>query len=193
MQCFARIDSQFSDGGQSFAIDRSVPPPPLFAARYACVVKSSFPTQSFLIAGAIILALYFAVFYGIEGCRHAKGPWRVTFAASNEIPRIDVAQERLKFFATLVFVGEANTATNLPQAVIFDQPKRSIPFGRVIYEDLTQLPGVVTFDLFGHEIELLPRALIVNKREVPWNSRPSIELFATNKPATPPQPAPGWK
>jgi hypothetical protein len=47
---------------------------------------------------------------------------------------------------------------------------------------------VVTFDLFGHEIELLPRALIVNKRSIPWQSGATIDLWPTNKPAVPPHP-----
>jgi hypothetical protein len=58
----------------------------------------------------------------------------------------------------------------------------------VIYEDLTFLPGVVTFDLFGHEVELLPRALIANKKQVPWKSGVTIDLWPTNKPAEPPRP-----
>ena len=52
----------------------------------------------------------------------------------------------------------------------------------------TALPGVITLDLFGHEIELLPRVLIVNKKEVPWQSGLSLVLSPTNKPAIPPKP-----
>ena len=85
------------------------------------------------------------------------------------------------------------TATNaLPQTVLFDRPRKPAPFGKVIYEDLTQLPGVVTFDLFGHEIELLPRVLVVNKRQIKWNSQASIELWPTNKLPQPPKPRPSW-
>ena len=43
------------------------------------------------------------------------------------------------------------------------------------------MPGTVTMDLFGHEVELLPRTLIVNKKEVPWKSNTAIELSPTNK------------
>ena len=41
--------------------------------------------------------------------------------------------------------------------VEFDRPRKAAVFGRVIYEDLMQLPGVVTFNLFGHEVELMRR------------------------------------
>jgi hypothetical protein len=30
------------------------------------------------------------------------------------------------------------------------------------------LPGVVTMNLLGHEIELMPRTLVIDKKEVPW-------------------------
>ena len=156
-------------------------------------MSSSFPTKSFVAAGAIILALYFAVFYGIEGCRAAKGPWQLTFAMTNDIPAIDIFQPRLNISQKIRFHGETVNFTNVPQTVAFDRPKRSAPFGKVIYEDLTQLPGVITFDLFGHEIELVPRVLVVNKRQIPWGSQPLLDLWPTNKPAEPPKPAPGWK
>ena len=51
------------------------------------------------------------------------------------------------------------------------------------------LPGVITFDLFGHEIELMPRTLVINKKEVPWKSESVIELWPTNKLPQPLKPA----
>jgi len=30
------------------------------------------------------------------------------------------------------------------------------------------LPGVVTMNLLGHEIELMPRTLVIDKKEIPW-------------------------
>ena len=32
------------------------------------------------------------------------------------------------------------------------------------------LPGIVTMNLLGHEIELMPRTLVVDKKEVPWST-----------------------
>jgi hypothetical protein len=149
--------------------------------------------KSLILFALAIFAVYFVVFYGIEGCRSAKGPWEVTFGTNEGGPLVVVKQPRLKYDFRIAFPGERAAATNLPQTVKFDRPKREAPFGKVIYEDLMQLPGVVTFDLFGHEIELLPRTLIVNKREVRWDSQRSIVLWSTNKPARPPQPRPSWK
>ena len=156
-------------------------------------MKSDGFPKTFILLGLVIFALYFVVFYGIEGCRRVKGPWEVTFATNDSGPLVSVKQPRLKYEFMIAFPGESAVATNLPQTVKFDRPKRAVPFGKVIYEDLMQLPGVVTFDLFGHEIELMPRTLIVNKKEVPWNSQPSVVLSSTNKPARPPTPRPSWK
>ena len=152
---------------------------------------SGFP-KSFVAAGLAILGLYFVVFYGIEGCRKAKGPWRVAFS-TNRTPAIQITQARLKVACTIRFHDEAAETTNaLPREVAFDRPKKSVPFGHVIYEDLMQLPGVVTLDLFGHEVELLPRTLIVNKRAIPWTAQMAVDLWPTNKPLVPLKPRPSW-
>ena len=37
------------------------------------------------------------------------------------------------------------------------------------------LPGIVTMNLLGHEIELMPRTLVVDKKEVPWN-KPAAQI-----------------
>jgi len=170
---------------------------PLTGAKTARIVcraqmKSDGFLKPLILVGLTVMALYFVVFYGIEGCRHAKGPWEVTFA-TNAPPMISVKQPRLNLNCQIRFYGETATPTNLPQTVRFDRPKQPVPFGKVIYEDLMQLPGVVTFDFFGHEIELMPRTLIVNKREIPWNSQRSVDLWPTNKLAQPPKPRPSWK
>jgi hypothetical protein len=43
--------------------------------------------------------------------------------------------------------------------------------------DTTFLPGTVTFELFGHEIELLPRVLMIDHEERPWLSNHPITLY----------------
>jgi hypothetical protein len=157
-------------------------------------VKTSFPwKQALLLFGAVLLA-YLAVFNGIEYHRHRKGPWKVDFM-TDEAGRasIGVFQEHSKVSARLHFPDVTISRTNFGERVAFDRPKKPVPFGKVIYEDLTFLPGVVTFDFFGHEVELLPRVLIVNKREVDWRSAPALELWSTNRPAISPKPAKGYE
>jgi hypothetical protein len=40
----------------------------------------------------------------------------------------------------------------------------------MIFQDPTFLPGTVTMRLFGHQIELLPRVLTIDREEYPWHS-----------------------
>ena len=45
--------------------------------------------------------------------------------------------------------------------------------------DTISLPGTVTFQMFGHEIELLPRVLTIDRQEYPWRPEATISLAAT--------------
>jgi hypothetical protein len=139
----------------------------------------------------VVLGAYLLVFYGFEHWRHQRGGWEVDFVTdSRGRPSIIVYQPRLNISSVEILFGDENTlSTNLSKRITFDRPLNKVLFGRVLYEDLTVLPGVVTFDFFGHEIELLPRTLIVNKKEIPWKSESVIELWGTNKPVQPPKPA----
>ena len=137
---------------------------------------------------AVVGVLYFAAFWGIERFRAYRGPWEVAFGSNAQSEATLTVSQRALGLAGMRLVVHGDPATNGPSIVRFDKVLQPIPFGRVIYEDLTFLPGVVTFDLFGHEIELLPRVLIVNKQEVPWHSGATVDLWPTNKPPGPPQP-----
>jgi hypothetical protein len=144
--------------------------------------------KSVAIAFVVVALLYFAAFWSIERFRGRRGPWEVVFG-SNALGEatLTVTQTALGL-SGVTLVAHGDPATNGPGVVRFDRVQQPVPFGRVIYEDLTFLPGVVTFDLFGHEVELLPRVLIVNKQELPWTSGATVDLWPTNKPAVPPQP-----
>jgi hypothetical protein len=151
-------------------------------------MKSGFTPKSLALLFSAVVLLYVAVFYGLEHARQRKGPWDVAFLTNAQgSPVIVVSQPRLGLSdLTIVFHGE--NASNTTGRVLFDRVRRPTPFGNVIYEDLTFLPGVVTFDLFGHEIELLPRTLIANKNQIRWQSAAVIDLWPTNKLAEPPRP-----
>ena len=61
----------------------------------------------------------------------------------------------------------------------FDQPRAvpyALPFGQCVFVDSTFLPGTLTFEVFGHEIELLPRVLIIDREEHTWQSNSIITL-----------------
>jgi len=151
-------------------------------------MKSGFTPKAIAFLFLAVLGLYLAVFFGIERARQHKGPWDVDFQTNAEgSPMLIVSQAKLGL-SDVRIVAHGENASNAIGRVSFDQVKRPVPFGKVIYEDLTFLPGVVTLDLFGHEIELLPRSLIANKKQVAWKSGVTVDLWPTNKPAEPPQP-----
>jgi hypothetical protein len=144
-----------------------------------------------MIVAAAILAvvLYVGGFAFDQHLRTRHGPWRVAFVAGPATePRLIINQTALRITnLTVILSGEVVTNT-VNQTVVFDAPQRSVAFGRVKFEDLTYLPGVVTFDLFGHEIELLPRTLYVNRRPRAWTSNTTITLSARDKPESLPEP-----
>ena len=151
-------------------------------------MKPAAAAKPFLIVFLVVLALYLGSFYGLEFLRHHQGPWQLEFGANTQNePTVTIRQPASRLTnLTLVFHGEK--VTNQAGSVSFGAVKQPVPFGRLLYQDLTFLPGVLTFDFYGHEIEMLPRVLVVNKREFPWQSGTTIDLWPTNKPATPPQP-----
>ena len=151
-------------------------------------IRSGITPKSVAIVFVVVTALYFLGFAGIEHLRHRKGPWEVTFAANSQgEPVLNIAQAH-RGLANVQIIVHGEHASNPPVTVRFDRVRQPVPLGRVIYEDLTFLPGVVTFDLLGHEVELLPRALIVNRHVVSWHNGLTVDLWPTNKPASPPQP-----
>jgi len=154
----------------------------------ALIMKSGFAPKSIALLFLVVLAAYLFVFYGLEHLRHRSGPWEVEFRANAAGEPTVVVSQPGKSLTNVVVVFHGEGTTNAPGRVTFAKVKTPVPFGKVIFEDLTFLPGVVTFDLFGHEIELLPRTLIVNKRGIPWQSGATIDLWPTNKPAEPPHP-----
>jgi hypothetical protein len=129
------------------------------------------------------LALYGLVFYAIEHRRAVNGPWQVTFTTSTAgEPRVVVVQPRLGLSnITFSFPNAQLERPNITETVMFDRPITNVPFGKVVFLDTTFLPGTVTLGLFGHEIELLPRTLVLDRVEMPWQSEMQFSL--TNKTA----------
>jgi hypothetical protein len=127
-------------------------------------------------AGAVVV--YFAAFTVIEHLRTRKGGWAVTFRGdSSGAPSLSVSQSYLAISNVVFAFPNAQAGqSNFAQTVVFDQPITNIPFGRVIYLDTTFLPGSVVLDLFGEEIQLLPRRFLVNQREYRWKSETTLTL-----------------
>ena len=140
---------------------------------------------------AVTLLLYFAGFYGMKHLRERKGPWRVNFdAAAAGGPTMTIYQPALGIDGFRVVFEGADTNGLTSGELVFDDPGLNaqpmdttpessrklkqrafaVPFGECIYQDLMFLPGVVTMNLLGHEIELMPRTLVIDKKEIPWST-----------------------
>jgi hypothetical protein len=148
---------------------------------------------------------YIAFYQGIEHRRTWKGPWQVAFRKDAAgAPTIVINQPRLGVTNVQIsFTGEPPPLTNPPGAFAmehspsaslqssvtnpsstsitlrFAQPQPvpyAVPFGTCIFMDTTFLPGTVTFRLFDHEIELLPRVLIIDHDEHAWQPNTTISL-----------------
>ena len=142
----------------------------------------------FLTAFLLSLVLY-AGFYGLD--RHLRlrnGPWRITFVTEADgRPAIVIAQPRqhIEHFK-IIFAGESVSGLSGPVVVDFDSPLKTPPFGRLVFHDLMYQPGNVTFDFFGHEVQLLPRILTVDRRQIPWTPTATLELPRTISPVATP-------
>ncbi len=136
-----------------------------------------------LIAFVFALVIYLPTFGLMQSCRTSKGPWHVQFSTDTAgTPALLIEHPRLNVSQKLIFPDQKISQTNLAQPFVFDDPtKTNAPFGDIVFEDLTFLPGTVTFNFFGHEVELLPRVLIIDKQEHPWKSGEAISVTGVGK------------
>jgi len=144
-------------------------------------MKPEGPAKHFILAFLLALAGYIIIYKVIEHRRVQNGPWRVSFTTGRKaVPTIVIDQLRLGITnVQLCFAGETPPATNGPVTLDFGQPRPvpyEVPFGKCVFMDTTFLPGTVTLQLFGHEIELLPRVLVIDRQEHPWRPDTTIAL-----------------
>jgi hypothetical protein len=136
-----------------------------------------------LVASVAALALYIVTYNSIEHRRTRNGPWQVTFGVDGGAPALWINQPALAITnLQITFPGEAveldHAGTFLyrePQPVPY-----SVPFGKCLFMDTTFLPGTIAFSLFGHEIQLIPRVLTIDGKELPWRSNTKIPVTSTN-------------
>lgn len=127
---------------------------------------------------------YLVVFYFIEHQRRKSGPWRMTFTTLDGWPAVRVSQPSLHLTNVTIAFVNAVAPTNLPQTVTFEHGRPApfdLPFGQCVFIDALYLPGTAVCELFGHQIQLLPRVLTLDGIERPWRSGEKILL--TNRPS----------
>ena len=144
-----------------------------------------------LVIGAILAVILYVVGYpSIEHRRTRKGPWRVTFTRdASGAPALLVNQPALGVTNVQFTFPGADSFTNAPPVTLaFDQPREGpydLPFGRCLFMDTTFLPGTIVMEVFGHEIQLIPRVLTIDGQEQPCKSDFVIILpskATTNRP-----------
>jgi hypothetical protein len=128
----------------------------------------------------VALTLYFVTYTAIEHRRNRNGPWEVTF--TNDVagaPALRIDQPRLAITNVLIVFTNAPIATNAATVTAFERPRTvpfDVPYGRCIFMDTTFLPGTIVFEMFGHEVQLIPRVLTIDKQEQPWRVDEEIAL-----------------
>lgn len=129
------------------------------------------------IAFGIAIVLYAISFSWIEHRRTFRGPWRITFLTDNAgRPSLRIAQAYLKISEQIDFPQTNIGPKNLSADRVFKNEETNLPFGKWVFQDPTFLPGTVTMQLFGHEVELLPRVLILDKKEIPWETGGKVSV-----------------
>jgi hypothetical protein len=127
-------------------------------------------------AAAFIIAVIFYLisFSWLQHRREFKGPWRITFRTdSSGPPGISISQTNLAILQSISF-PRAHATPNISTNITFDQAQTNLPFGELLFQDPTFLPGTVTMRIFGHQIEMLPRMLNIDHKEYPWRSNEII-------------------
>jgi hypothetical protein len=127
----------------------------------------------------VVLVGYAGLFGWIEHRRAVKGPWVVTCTSAAGVPSLVINQAALGIRDVRIVFASAQSPSNTTQRVEFSQARPwpfAVPFGRCIFMDSTFLPGTIVLEMFGHEIQLMPRVLTIDKAERPWRSGETIEL-----------------
>ena len=154
-------------------------------------MKSDNLLRHLVVPFVIAVVVYVISYSWIEHRRTRKGPWEVMF--TNDVsgaPTLVINQPSLAITnLQITFPGETNR-TNV--SLSFRQPQEvpwNLPYGKCVFMDTTFLPGTLVFDLFGHEIQLIPRVLTIDQKEMPWESGKTITVARSNQleSARPPQ------
>jgi hypothetical protein len=123
------------------------------------------------------VVFYVAAFSWLQHRRTFKGPWVADFRADAAgVPSLVISQTNLGVSETIIFSGQNVPAAHSSRVVAFGPTPPDLPYGELIFQDPTFLPGTVTIRLFGHVVEFLPRVLTIDKKEYPWQSGAVIEV-----------------
>jgi hypothetical protein len=122
---------------------------------------------------AVLTVVGYVAFYACDArLRSRHGPWAVTFGTNPAgTPTLRIDQPSLGISGVEVrFPGESLPPGTppLPVTVRFETPTQAVPFGKTAFDDLMYLPGTVVLHCFGHEVQLVPRQLYLNRAAADW-------------------------
>jgi hypothetical protein len=141
-------------------------------------MPSRSPVKHFALAFVIALVLYLITYHTIEHLRTRHGPWQVTFTNQSGAPALVINEPQLNLAnITISFPGQSASFTN--QTIRFNPPQDvpfDLPFGQCKFEDTTFQPGTIVIIAFGHEIQLMPRVLTIDRKEFLWMSDHTLQL-----------------
>ena len=148
-------------------------------------MKSDGLVRHALIAFAIAVVFYVTGFSWMQHRRTFKGPWLIQFSTdTGGHPAMLISQRTLNISQKLSFTNDTLARTNFSETRDFTEATTNLPFGEMLMQDPLYLPGTLAMRLFGHQVEILPRTLIIDNREIPWGSQAEIDLkAATNTPS----------
>jgi len=135
--------------------------------------------KHFLAAFAITLLGYIVVFNWIEHRRVKNGPWEVTFQNTGGQLELVINQDSGAIRGVRIQFTNAPLSTNLTQTTQFTAGRKvpfDVPFGKCVFLDPLFLPGKVVLEIAGHEIQIMPRVLILDGVEHLWSSTNSFAL-----------------
>jgi len=125
------------------------------------------------------IVIYLIAWNGLEYMRSRHGPWAFEFSRrSPDVLALVAHQSSLGIEGFEIIVEGVDGIEDFEgsETVVFDGVESSLPVGTIRYHDLMILPGVITIELYGNEIEFLPRTLYVNREEVAWTRDEPVRL-----------------
>lgn len=128
---------------------------------------------------AVIVLGYALAFHWIENRRIARGPWIVDFGYEGVAARLTVNQPSEGITNVQIQIISGAIWTNVPAEVRFVTARNvpfEVPFGQCVFQDILFLPGTVALRVGGHEVQLMPRCLTIDKVEHPWRSGTVIRV-----------------
>jgi hypothetical protein len=141
----------------------------------------------FALPAVLALVGYLTLYFVDAHLRVRRGPWEVTFdREADGTPTLRVDHRQLGIAGVRIrLLGEqaGTNAVALPAAVRFDRPRLAIPFGKMAFDDLMYLPGTVVLHCYGHEVQMLPRRLYLDRQGRDWTNGSVHDLRAETKPA----------